>query len=174
MAKPAYFSRHIVLTGSILFGVLARTRHPHHHPALRSQSRRSVEIECSGADPARAALAWWLIAAVAFLAGYITASLMHSAVSRPDSAADAAIPDRGRRHHADGRRTGGLRAESDPDVVRGSGRRRSAVSWSRDVVLRRAICAAPGLIQRTEKPRRIERRGFLPHLQLNERTEAAD
>ena len=31
--------------------------------------------------PARAALAWWLIAAAAFLAGFISASLMQSAVS---------------------------------------------------------------------------------------------
>ena len=31
--------------------------------------------------PAGAALAWWLIAAVAFVGGFITASLMHSAVS---------------------------------------------------------------------------------------------
>lgn len=34
-----------------------------------------------GLISAKAALAWWLIAAVAFVAGYATASLMHSAVS---------------------------------------------------------------------------------------------
>lgn len=34
-----------------------------------------------GLVPAKAALAWWLIAAVAFVGGYATASLMHSAVS---------------------------------------------------------------------------------------------
>lgn len=40
---------------------------------LRSDTRLSM--------PAGAALAWWLIATVAFCGGYLTASLMHSAAS---------------------------------------------------------------------------------------------
>ncbi len=81
MAKPAYFSRHIVLAGSILFGVLLALGI---HVIIQRFDLNLADLWKSNVPeliPARAAVAWWLVAAVAFFAGYITASLMQSAVS---------------------------------------------------------------------------------------------
>ncbi|CAN5207430.1 hypothetical protein BH10PSE10_BH10PSE10_09810 [soil metagenome] len=81
MAKPAYFSRHIILFGSMLFGVLLALCI---HVIIQRFDLNLGDLWKSDVPeliPARAAVAWWLIAAVAFLAGFIAASLMHSAVS---------------------------------------------------------------------------------------------
>jgi hypothetical protein len=81
MAKPAYFSRHIVLAGSILFGVLLALGI---HIIIQRFNLNLGDLwrtDIPELIPARAALAWWLIGAVAFLAGFISASLMTSAVS---------------------------------------------------------------------------------------------
>lgn len=81
MVKPAYFSRHIVLAGSILFGVLLALGI---HIIIQRFDLNLADLwksDAPGLIPARAALAWWLIAGVAFLAGFIAASLMHGAVS---------------------------------------------------------------------------------------------
>lgn len=81
MAKPAYFSRSIILAGSILFGVLLALGI---HIIIQRFNLNLGDLWKSDVPeliPARAALAWWLIAAAAFLTGFITASLMSSAVS---------------------------------------------------------------------------------------------
>ncbi|HBR44314.1 MAG TPA: hypothetical protein DEA80_05190, partial [Afipia sp.] len=81
MAKPAYFSQTIVLAASILFGVLLALGI---HIIIQRFNLNLGDLwrtDVPELMPARAALAWWLIAAVAFLAGFISASLMQSAVS---------------------------------------------------------------------------------------------
>ena len=81
MEKPAYFSRHVVLFGSMLFGVLLALGI---HIIIQRFDLNLGDLWRSDTPeliPARAAVAWWLIAAVAFLAGYIAASLMHGAAS---------------------------------------------------------------------------------------------
>jgi hypothetical protein len=81
MAKPAYFSHQIILAGSILFGVLLALGI---HIIIQRFNLNVGDLwrpDLPGLIPARAAVAWWLIAGVAFLAGFITASLMNSAVS---------------------------------------------------------------------------------------------
>ena len=63
MAKPAYFSRHIVLAGSILFGVLLALGI---HIIIQRFDLNLADLwksDAPGLIPARAALAWWLIAA---------------------------------------------------------------------------------------------------------------
>lgn len=81
MAKQAYFSHQIILAGSILFGVLLALGI--HIIIQRFDLNLGDLWKSDGPEliPARAAVAWWLIATVAFLAGFITASLMTSAVS---------------------------------------------------------------------------------------------
>lgn len=79
--KPAYFSRHIVLAGSVLFGVLLALGI---HIIIQRFNLNLGDLWRSNVPeliPARAALAWWLIGTVAFLAGFISASLMNSTVS---------------------------------------------------------------------------------------------
>lgn len=81
MAKPAYFSQTIVLAASILFGVLLALGI---HIIIQRFNLNLGDLwrtDVPELIPARAALAWWLIAAAAFLAGFICASLMQSAVS---------------------------------------------------------------------------------------------
>ena len=81
MAKPATFSRHIILAGSMLFGVLLALGI---HIIIQRFDFNLGDLWRSDVPeliPARAALAWWLVAAVALISGYATASLMQSAVS---------------------------------------------------------------------------------------------
>jgi hypothetical protein len=81
MSEPPYFQRHLIIVGAAGFGVLIGL-------AIHILGQR-FGINLGGlwnADapdfvPASAAIGWWLIAAVAFVGGYITASLMESAVS---------------------------------------------------------------------------------------------
>jgi len=76
-STPAPFSRHIVFAGAVLFGVLLALGI---HIIIQRFNLNLGDLWKSDVPeliPARAALAWWLIAAVAFLAGYIAATLMH-------------------------------------------------------------------------------------------------
>ena len=81
MAQATYFPRHIILAAAMLFGVLLAL-------AVHMLGQR-FGLDLGGlwrpgerdVVPAGAAIAWWLIAAAAFVGGYLTATLMHSAVS---------------------------------------------------------------------------------------------
>src|SRR6185312_4631762 len=74
-----------------------------------------------------------------------------------DPAADAAIPDRGRRIAAGRRRSGGRRAERDPDHFGRAGRDRRFVPGRGDGVLRLAFRAAQGLRPPLLSPRAAAR-----------------
>jgi len=81
MAETTYFPRRIILAAALLSGVLLAL-------AVHMLGAR-YGLDLGGlwrSDvhefmPAGAAVAWWLIATVAFVGGYFTASLMQSAVS---------------------------------------------------------------------------------------------
>ena len=81
MAETTYFPRRIILAAALLSGVLLAL-------AVHMLGAR-YGLDLGGlwrSDvhefmPAGAAVAWWLIASVAFVGGYFTASLMQSAVS---------------------------------------------------------------------------------------------
>jgi hypothetical protein len=81
MAETIYFPRRLILAGAMISGVLLALA-VHMLGARfgldlgglwRSDAREFM--------PAGAAIAWWLIATVGFCGGYLTANLMHSAVS---------------------------------------------------------------------------------------------
>ncbi|WP_375415580.1 hypothetical protein [uncultured Bradyrhizobium sp.] len=81
MAETPYFPRYIIFAAALISGVLLALA-VHMLGARdgldlgglwRSDTREFM--------PAGAAVAWWLIATVAFVGGYFTASLMQSAVS---------------------------------------------------------------------------------------------
>lgn len=81
MAETNFFPRHLILGGAMISGVLLAlavhmlvARYGLDLGGLWRSDTRSFM-------PAGAAIAWWLIATVAFSGGYFTASLMHSAVS---------------------------------------------------------------------------------------------
>ncbi|EKS27535.1 Uncharacterised protein [Afipia felis] len=81
MPGTPYFSPRLILTGAAMFGMLLALgvhilgqRFGLDLGDLWGTSNNSI-------IPATAAIAWWLIAAVAFVGGYITASLLYSAVS---------------------------------------------------------------------------------------------
>lgn len=81
MADTTFFPRRLILAGAMVSGVLLAlavhmlvARYGLNLAGLwRSDSRDFM--------PVGAAIAWWLIATVAFSGGYFTAGLMHSAVS---------------------------------------------------------------------------------------------
>ncbi|MEA2821871.1 MAG: hypothetical protein QOJ86_3875 [Bradyrhizobium sp.] len=81
MAETIYFPRRIILAAALLSGMLLAlavhmlgARYGLDLGGLwRSDTREFM--------PAGAAIAWWLIATVAFVGGYVTATLMQSAVS---------------------------------------------------------------------------------------------
>ena len=81
MADATYFPRHIILAAATIFGVLlALAVHiliQRFNLNLGGLWRQSA----SGMIPATAAVAWWLIAAASFVAGYFTATLMSDSVS---------------------------------------------------------------------------------------------
>jgi hypothetical protein len=144
MAETTYFPRRLILAGAMISGVLLAlavhmlgARYGLDLGGLwRSNTRDFM--------PAGAAVAWWLIATVGFSGGYFTATLMDSGVGA-NSAADATVPDRGRRPRAGGRGPGGLCAQSDPDHIGGACRSRRAGPRGRDGFLRRALCVTQGL-----------------------------
>ncbi len=79
--KTTYFPRRLILAGAMITGVLLAL-------AVHMLGQR-IGLDLGGlwrSDlkdfmPAGAALAWWLVATVAFAGGYFTATLMDSAVS---------------------------------------------------------------------------------------------
>src|SRR2546423_14236179 len=81
MAETTYFPRRLILAGAMISGVLLAL-------AVHMLGAR-YGLDLGGlwrSDthefmPAGAAIAWWLIATVGFSGGYLTANLMHSAVS---------------------------------------------------------------------------------------------
>ena len=81
MTETTYFPRRLILAGAMICGVLLAL-------AVHMLGTR-YGLDLGGlwqSDPLQfvplgAALAWWLIATVAFVGGYFTATLMHSAVS---------------------------------------------------------------------------------------------
>jgi hypothetical protein len=81
MAETTYFPRRLILAGALISGVLLAlavhmlgARYGLDLGGLwRTDTREFI--------PARAAIAWWLIATAAFSGGYFTATLMDSAVS---------------------------------------------------------------------------------------------
>lgn len=81
MADNVYFPRHIILAGAMTFGVLLALAV--HILIQRFGFNVGGLWVSSASEPisAKAALAWWLIAVVAFVGGYVTATLMQSAVS---------------------------------------------------------------------------------------------
>lgn len=81
MAQPTYFPRHIILAGAMMFGVLLALGI---HIIVQGFGLNLGDLwrtDVPELIPARAAVAWWLVAAVAFVGGFVTASLMDSAVS---------------------------------------------------------------------------------------------
>jgi hypothetical protein len=81
MAETNFFPRRLILGGAMISGILLAlavhmlvARYGLDLGGLWRSDTRSFM-------PAGAAIAWWLIATVAFSGGYFTASLMHSAVS---------------------------------------------------------------------------------------------
>lgn len=81
MAQSAYFPRRLILAGAMISGILLAL-------AVHMLGQR-FGLDLGGlwrSDvrdfmPAGSAVAWWLIASMAFVGGYVTATLMHSAVS---------------------------------------------------------------------------------------------
>ncbi|MEH2509973.1 hypothetical protein V1291_001327 [Nitrobacteraceae bacterium AZCC 1564] len=81
MAKTAYFPRHLILAGAMIFGVLLALGI---HILIQRFDLYLGDLwrtDTAELIPARAAIAWWLIASVAFVGGYATATLLDSAVS---------------------------------------------------------------------------------------------
>ena len=81
MAETNFFPRRLILGGAMISGVLLAlavhmlvARYGLDFGGLWRSDTQSFM-------PAGAAIAWWMIATVAFSGGYFTASLMHSAVS---------------------------------------------------------------------------------------------
>src|ERR1700744_5634633 len=81
MAETITFPRHLILAGALLSGVLLALAM--HMLGARFGLDLGGLWHSDGNDlmPAGAAIAWWLIATAGFCGGYLTATLMHSAVS---------------------------------------------------------------------------------------------
>ena len=81
MAETNFFPRRLILGGAMISGVLLALA------VHMLVARYGLDLgglwrsDTNSFMPAGAAIAWWLIATVAFSGGYFTASLMHSAVS---------------------------------------------------------------------------------------------
>ena len=81
MAETSFFPRRLILAGAMMSGVLLAL-------AVHMLGQR-FGLDLGGLwrndvhdfMPAGAAVAWWLIASVAFVGGYVTATLLHSAAS---------------------------------------------------------------------------------------------
>lgn len=79
MAENAPFPRHLIVAGAMVCGVLLAL-------AFHMIGRRfGLDLTALWHDPSvipiTAALAWWLIATIAFVGGFVTASLMSVAAS---------------------------------------------------------------------------------------------
>jgi hypothetical protein len=81
MAETTVFPRHLILGGAMISGVLLALA------VHMLVARYGLDLgglwrnDIRDFMPVGAAIAWWLIATVAFSGGYFTATLMHSAVS---------------------------------------------------------------------------------------------
>ena len=81
MAETNFFPRRLILGGAVISGVLLALA------VHMLVARYGLDLgglwrsDTQSFMPAGAAIAWWMIATVAFSGGYFTASLMHSAVS---------------------------------------------------------------------------------------------
>ncbi|WP_407180173.1 hypothetical protein [Bradyrhizobium sp. STM 3562] len=81
MAEATYFPRHLVLAGALVSGVLLALA------VHMLGARYGLDLGGlwrtgpRGFMPAGSAVAWWLIATVAFSSGYFVAMLMHRAAS---------------------------------------------------------------------------------------------
>ena len=81
MADTNFFPRRLILGGASISGVLLALA------VHMLVARYGLDLgglwrsDTKNFMPAGAAIAWWLIATVAFSGGYFTANLMHSAVS---------------------------------------------------------------------------------------------
>jgi hypothetical protein len=81
MTEANFFPRRLILGGAVISGVLLALA------VHMLVARYGLDLgglwrsDTKSFMPAGAAIAWWLIATVAFSGGYFTASLMHSAVS---------------------------------------------------------------------------------------------
>ena len=81
MADATYFPRHIILAAATIFGVLLALAV---HILIQQFNLNLGDLwrrDAQGLIPASAAVAWWLLAAASFVAGYFTASLMSHSVS---------------------------------------------------------------------------------------------
>jgi hypothetical protein len=81
MAEATHFPRYLVLAGAILSGVLLALAVHMLGARYGLDLGGLFRLETRGFMPAGAAIAWWLIATAGFAGGYVTATLMHSAVS---------------------------------------------------------------------------------------------
>lgn len=81
MAGTTAFPRHLILVGAAVFGVLLALGVHILGQRFGLSLGELWTTDAPGLIPATAAIAWWLIAATAFVGGFMTASLMHSAVS---------------------------------------------------------------------------------------------
>ncbi|WP_024510455.1 hypothetical protein [Bradyrhizobium sp. ARR65] len=81
MAEATYFPRHLVLAGALVSGVLLALA------VHMLGARYGLDLgglwrtDTRDFMPAGSAVAWWLIATVAFSSGYFVAMLMHRAAS---------------------------------------------------------------------------------------------
>src|SRR5215472_2790879 len=81
MAETMFFPRRLILAGAMMSGVLLALA------VHMLGARFGLDLgglwrgDTKDIMPIGAAIAWWLIATVAFSGGYFTANLMHSAVS---------------------------------------------------------------------------------------------
>jgi hypothetical protein len=81
MAETTYFPRRLILAAALISGVLLALAVHMLGARYGLDLGRLWRSDASDFMPAGAAVAWWLIATVAFVGGYVTASLMQSAVS---------------------------------------------------------------------------------------------
>ena len=81
MTETTYFPRHIILAAATIFGVLLALAV---HILIQRFNLNLGDLwrqSAGGVIPASAAVAWWLLAASSFVAGYFTAALMNHSVS---------------------------------------------------------------------------------------------
>jgi hypothetical protein len=81
MAETTYFPRRLILAAALISGVLLALAVHMLGARYGLDLGRLWRSDSPEFMPAGAAVAWWLIATVAFVGGYFAASLMQSAVS---------------------------------------------------------------------------------------------
>jgi len=81
MANPSHFTPRLILAGAALFGMLLALGVHILGQRFGFNLGDLWVTENGNTISASAAVAWWLISAVAFVVGYITAILLHRAVS---------------------------------------------------------------------------------------------